>query len=99
VTSDELNPSARISSKVNGTVVQDEQIDDLIFSADELVSYLSTFNELRPGDVILTGTPSGVALGRRDENGRHPWLKHGDALETSIEGLGTSTVVFHAPQH
>ncbi|TDU26060.1 fumarylacetoacetate hydrolase family protein [Arthrobacter sp. JUb115] len=99
VTPDELDPAARITSTVNGTVVQDEQIDDLIFSADALVSYLSTFNELQPGDVILTGTPSGVALGRRDENGRHPWLKHGDALETSIEGLGTSAVVFNAPQN
>ncbi|WP_417366378.1 fumarylacetoacetate hydrolase family protein [Glutamicibacter arilaitensis] len=99
VTADELDPAARITSTVNGMVVQDEKINDLIFSAAELVSYLSTFNELQPGDIILTGTPSGVALGRRDENGRHPWLKHGDVLETSIEGLGTSTVTFHAPQN
>lgn len=97
-TADEVDPAARITSAVNGTVVQDEKIDDLIFSARELVSYLSTFNELQPGDVILTGTPSGVALGRRDENGRHPWLKHGDVLETAIEGLGIARTTFHAPQ-
>ena len=52
------------------------------------------FNELRPGDVILTGTPAGVALGRRNEAGRHPWLKAGDVLETSIESLGTSRNAF-----
>lgn len=99
VTADELNPEATITSAVNGTVVQEGRIDDLIFSATDLVSYLSTFNELQPGDVILTGTPAGVALGRHDENGRHPWLKHGDVLETHIDGLGVARTTFHAPQN
>lgn len=96
VTPDELKADARITSVVNGETVQDSTIDDLIFSAAELVAYLSTLNELQPGDVILTGTPAGVALGRRNEHGRHPWLKDGDVLETSIEGLGTSRVKFSA---
>lgn len=95
-TPDELKADARITSVVNGETVQDSTIDDLIFSAAELVAYLSTLNELQPGDVILTGTPAGVALGRRNEHGRHPWLKDGDVLETSIEGLGTSRVTFLA---
>ena len=96
VTPDELKADARITSVVNGETVQDSTIDDLIFSAADLVAYLSTMNELQPGDVILTGTPAGVALGRRNEHGRHPWLKDGDVLETSIEGLGTSRVRFSA---
>ncbi len=96
VTSDELKADARITSVVNGETVQDSSIDDLIFPANDLVAYISTFNELQPGDVILTGTPAGVALGRRNEHGRHPWLKDGDVLETSIEGLGTSTIKFSA---
>lgn len=98
VTPDELDPAAKISSTVNGNLVQEGTIDDLIFSVDEIVSYLSTFNELQPGDVILTGTPAGVAVGRRDENGRHPWLKHGDVLETHIDGLGVARTTFIAAQ-
>lgn len=94
VTSDEFSEGAKITTKVNGEVVQEDSTDDLVFSAAELVSYLSIINELQPGDLILTGTPAGVALGRRDENGRRPWLKAGDLLETSIDGLGTSTVKF-----
>lgn len=96
VTPEEFTLGAKISSKVNGKFVQQGATDDLVFSPAELVSYLSTFNELQPGDVILTGTPAGVALGRTDENGRHPWLKNGDVLETSIEGLGTSTLKFES---
>ncbi|WP_313812933.1 fumarylacetoacetate hydrolase family protein [Glutamicibacter sp.] len=99
VTADELQPDARITSVVNGETVQDSTIDDLIFTANDLVAYLSAFNELQPGDVILTGTPAGVALGRRNEHGRHPWLTAGDVLETSIEGLGTSKVTFRAPEN
>jgi acylpyruvate hydrolase len=94
VTADEFSAGAKITTKVNGEVVQEDSIDDLVFSAAELVSYLSVINELQPGDLILTGTPAGVALGRRDEHGRRPWLKAGDLLETSIDGLGTSTIKF-----
>ena len=94
VTSDEFSAGAKITTKVNGEVVQEDSTDDLVFSAAELVSYLSVINELQPGDLILTGTPAGVALGRRDEHGRRPWLKAGDLLETSIDGLGTSTIKF-----
>ncbi len=94
VTAEEFAPDAKITTRVNGTVVQQDSTSDLVFSPAALVAYLSTFNELRPGDVILTGTPAGVALGRRNEAGRHPWLKAGDVLETSIESLGTSRNTF-----
>ena len=75
-------------------VVQEDSTSDLVFSPAALVAYLSVLNELRPGDVILTGTPAGVALGRRNASGRHPWLKPGDVLETEIESLGTSRNTF-----
>ena len=95
VTPDEFVDGARITTKVNGQVVQDDSTNDLVFPVTELVSYISAMTELQPGDIILTGTPAGVAVSRKDENGRRPWLKEGDILETSIEGLGTSRLTFH----
>ena len=94
VSADDFTPGAKITTRVNGEVVQEDSTSDLVFSPAALVAYLSVFNELRPGDVILTGTPAGVALGRRNESGRHPWLKPGDVLETEIESLGTSRNTF-----
>ena len=88
VTPDEFVPGARIETLVNGEVVQSDSTGDLVFDAVALVEYLSDIITLEPGDLILTGTPGGVALGRKDENGRHPWLKPGDELVTRIEGLG-----------
>ncbi|MHC6177818.1 fumarylacetoacetate hydrolase family protein [Glutamicibacter sp. X7] len=91
VTPDEYVLGGSISSAVNGEIMQQDTTDGLVFSIAELISYLSTFCELQPGDVILTGTPSGVAMGRRNEHGRHPWLKNGDVLETRIDSLGVAT--------
>ncbi|WP_417234776.1 fumarylacetoacetate hydrolase family protein [Arthrobacter sp.] len=88
VSADEFPDGARIRTKVNGQVVQEDSTADLVFGPAALVSYLSTMVTLAPGDLILTGTPAGVALGRRNEAGRHPWLTAGDVLETEIEGLG-----------
>lgn len=94
VSAEDFTAGAKITTRVNGEVVQEDSTADLVFSPAALVAYLSVFNELRPGDVILTGTPAGVALGRRNEAGRHPWLKAGDVLETSIESLGSSRNTF-----
>ncbi|WP_372697722.1 fumarylacetoacetate hydrolase family protein [Arthrobacter sp. JSM 101049] len=88
VSADEFPDGARIRTKVNGETVQEDSTADLVFGPAALVSYLSTMVTLAPGDLILSGTPAGVALGRRNEAGRHPWLKAGDVLETSIDGLG-----------
>ncbi|KAA0976049.1 fumarylacetoacetate hydrolase family protein [Paeniglutamicibacter gangotriensis] len=95
VSAEDFAAGAKITTRVNGEVVQEDSTADLVFSPAALVAYLSVFNELRPGDVILTGTPAGVALGRRNEAGRHPWLKAGDVLETSIESLGSSRNTFN----
>lgn len=94
VTADEFDDGAPITTKVNGEVVQQDSTSDLVFGSAALVSYLSTMVTLRPGDLILTGTPAGVALGRRNEQGRHPWLKAGDVLETGIAGLGSQRNTF-----
>lgn len=96
VTPDEFTAGARITTRVNGEVVQEDSTSDLVFSPAALVAYLSTIVTLRPGDLILTGTPAGVALGRRNAEGRHPWLKPGDVLETEIEGLGAQRNVLVA---
>lgn len=89
VSADEFDPAARIFTTVNGETVQDDTLDTQVFSPAELVAYISTITTLRPGDLILTGTPAGVALGRRNEEGRHPWLVAGDEITAGIEGIGT----------
>jgi acylpyruvate hydrolase len=88
VTPEEFTEGARITTKVNGEVMQDDSTGDLVFDARRLVSYISDIVTLLPGDLILTGTPAGVAVARKDAEGRRPWLKAGDVLETEIEGLG-----------
>ncbi|MGB0294217.1 MAG: fumarylacetoacetate hydrolase family protein [Flavobacteriaceae bacterium] len=70
--------------KVNGERLQDSNTSDLVFKIDELVSYISSFMTLLPGDIISTGTPSGVGLGFDPPK----YLKAGDLVELGIEGLG-----------
>lgn len=76
----------RLWLKLNGRLVQDGNTDDLIFNVPFLVSYLSNFMTLLPGDVISTGTPAGVGLGFKPPI----FLKPGDCVELWIEGLGES---------
>jgi 2,4-diketo-3-deoxy-L-fuconate hydrolase len=70
--------------KVNGEMMQDNNTDDMIFEVPKLVSYISEFMTLLPGDVISTGTPSGVGLGFQPPR----YLKPGDVIELGIEKLG-----------
>jgi 2-keto-4-pentenoate hydratase/2-oxohepta-3-ene-1,7-dioic acid hydratase in catechol pathway len=71
--------------KLNGKRVQDSSTNDMIFPIKKLVSYISQFVALQPGDVITTGTPPGVGLGMHPE----VYLKAGDTMKLGIEGLGT----------
>jgi 2-keto-4-pentenoate hydratase/2-oxohepta-3-ene-1,7-dioic acid hydratase in catechol pathway len=64
----------------------------MIFPCAELVAYLSSLMVLEPGDLILTGTPEGVILGRSEAERR--WIQPGDRVEVEIEGLGTLTNTF-----
>ena len=72
--------------KLNGKTMQDSNTSDLIFGIPKLVSYISEFMTLLPGDVISTGTPFGVGLGLDPQI----FLKEGDEMELGIEGLGIS---------
>lgn len=79
--------SLRLWLKVNGKMMQDGNTDDLIFNIPFIVSYISQFMTLLPGDVISTGTPAGVGLGFKPPI----YLKPGDVVELGIDGLGTSS--------
>ncbi|MCK0144391.1 fumarylacetoacetate hydrolase family protein [Arenibacter sp. F26102] len=72
--------------KLNGEKVQDSSTSDFIFNVQEVVSYISQFMTLLPGDIISTGTPFGVGLGFNPPK----YLKAGDVVELGIEGLGSS---------
>lgn len=87
VTADELPPGAsglRITTRVNGATMQDSNTSDMIFSTQRIVAVLSEFMTLEPGDVIATGTPSGVAHARKPP----AWMKAGDVVEVEVEGIG-----------
>ncbi len=76
----------RIVTKLNGEVRQNSSTTNMIFKCDYLISYLSQYMTLRPGDVISTGTPEGVILGMPPE--KRVWIKNGDVVEVEIENLG-----------
>ncbi len=87
VTSDEIaNPhDLDISLTINGEVLQSSNTSNLIFSVNELIADLTSFMTLEPGDIISTGTPSGVGSARKPQR----WLRAGDVVAVTIEGLGT----------
>ncbi|WP_028527187.1 fumarylacetoacetate hydrolase family protein [Runella limosa] len=84
----------RLWLKVNDEMLQDSNTDDMVFKIPTLVSYLSQFMTLLPGDVISTGTPFGVGLGFKPPR----YLKAGDVVELGIDGLGTQRQVAEAYQ-
>lgn len=98
VTKDEIaDPhNLRLWLSVNGKMMQDGNTDDLIFNIPQLVSYISRFMTLLPGDIVSTGTPAGVGLGFNPP----VYLKPGDVVELGIDGLGVSqqkVIAFQAP--
>jgi len=86
VTPDECDPISglTVTCTVNGTVMQQGDTSTLVFDAAALISYISQFTVLRPGDVILTGTPGGVGMARTPPL----YLSDGDVMVTAIEGIG-----------
>ena len=78
--------------KVNGETMQDGSTKTMVYGVAHLVSYLSQFMSLLPGDIISTGTPPGVGMGMKPPR----YLKDGDVVELGIEGLGTQTQTFRA---
>lgn len=89
VTPDEIADlgALHVQTQLNGAVMQDQPISDLIFDVPALVAYLSAFTPLSPGDVIVTGTPGGVGDGRTPP----VYLQPGDVVEVSIGAIGTLT--------
>jgi len=76
-----------ISCCVNGILRQSGNTSEMIFDCSTIVSYLSQYMTLKPGDIIFTGTPCGVILGYAE--GQQLWLKSGDEVVVTIESLGT----------
>lgn len=85
VTADEWTPGPAVRTVLNGEVMQEASTGDLVHDPVFLVSYVSTMITLRPGDLILTGTPGGVGHARKPPR----YLSAGDVVETSIDGIGT----------
>lgn len=86
VTADEIpDPGVlELTTRLNGQVMQQGRVADLIFPIDELIAYISSITELVPGDVLLTGTPSGVGGLRKPP----VWMQPGDLVEIEISGIG-----------
>lgn len=87
VTADELPPGGkglRIQTRLNGEIVQNASTDDMIFDVVSLISIISEAITLEPGDILVTGTPSGVGVARKPQL----FMKHGDICEVELEGVG-----------
>ena len=84
VTPDELDPAALLSCAVDGEIVQQSPINDLVFSPAAIISYVSHIVTLQPGDVIATGTPGGVGHARKPAR----YLAPGSLLTTAVAGIG-----------
>jgi len=87
VTADEFGDpqNKRISLRLNDVAKQDARTSDMIFTVATIIEWLSRGLTLEPGDIIATGTPEGVGMGRTPQE----WLQDGDVVETEIEGIGT----------
>jgi 2-keto-4-pentenoate hydratase/2-oxohepta-3-ene-1,7-dioic acid hydratase in catechol pathway len=87
VTGDEFGDpqNKKISLRLNGVTKQDARTSDMIFNVATIIEWLSKGLTLEPGDIIATGTPEGVGMGRTPQE----WLQDGDVVETEVEGIGT----------
>jgi 2-keto-4-pentenoate hydratase/2-oxohepta-3-ene-1,7-dioic acid hydratase in catechol pathway len=86
VTADEIPDPRRLhlQTRLNGAVMQDEKVAELCFDIPHLIEYCTTWTELLPGDVLVTGTPGGVGAGRTPPL----WMRSGDLVEVEIDGVG-----------
>jgi 2-keto-4-pentenoate hydratase/2-oxohepta-3-ene-1,7-dioic acid hydratase in catechol pathway len=81
----DLTKPLRITVRINGVVTQDDTTNSMIFKFADILSYVSTFMTLKPGDIIATGTP--IKLGQKPDE--RNWLKPGDVFEMSVPEIGT----------
>jgi 2-keto-4-pentenoate hydratase/2-oxohepta-3-ene-1,7-dioic acid hydratase in catechol pathway len=89
VSSDEVGDpqDLTIQAWLNGELRQSSRTSDMVFSVAEIISYISRYIPLEPGDFIATGTPEGVILGRNPK----VWMKAGDLVDVEVDGLGRLT--------
>jgi 2-keto-4-pentenoate hydratase/2-oxohepta-3-ene-1,7-dioic acid hydratase in catechol pathway len=89
VTTDEIRDPHNLAIRltIDGVVYQSSSTRELIFKIPELIEYLSSITPLEPGDIVSTGTPSGVGMGRTPRR----WLKSGEMVTITVEGLGSLT--------
>jgi 2-keto-4-pentenoate hydratase/2-oxohepta-3-ene-1,7-dioic acid hydratase in catechol pathway len=93
----DLRDGLRVQTRVNGETVQDGRTDEMVYTVGDTLSLISRTFTLRPGDLLATGTPSGVGYARTP-----PWLLHpGDVVEVEVDRLGvlTNAVVGHEARH
>ena len=87
VTADQIDPdNLKIECRVNGETRQSSNTNDLIFNCRQIISFISRYIKLKPGDIIFTGTPEGVIAGKPKD--KQVWLKPGDKVACSLEKLG-----------
>lgn len=79
--------NATITTTVNREVRQQAQLQQMLFKPDAIIEFVSQYITLQEGDIIFTGTPSGVVLGKNES--KYSWLKSGDTVSISISGIGT----------
>ncbi|MCU1733621.1 MULTISPECIES: fumarylacetoacetate hydrolase family protein [unclassified Pseudomonas] len=86
VTADEITDPAALTltTRLNGAIVQEMPYADLVYNFPQIISYISEFTELQPGDVIVTGSAAGVGLFRKPQL----WMQEGDVCEVEISGVG-----------
>jgi 2-keto-4-pentenoate hydratase/2-oxohepta-3-ene-1,7-dioic acid hydratase in catechol pathway len=89
VTADEIaDPhELAISLSIDGEVLQNSNTRELVFKVPDLIEYISSITPLLPGDMVSTGTPGGVGMGRNPKR----WLKPGESVTVTVEGLGSLT--------
>jgi 2-keto-4-pentenoate hydratase/2-oxohepta-3-ene-1,7-dioic acid hydratase in catechol pathway len=87
VTADQVDPDKlKIELRVNGETRQSSSTSDMIFNSRQIISFISRYITMKPGDIIFTGTPEGVIAGKPKE--QQVWLKPGDKIACSLEKLG-----------
>ncbi|MDU4781305.1 fumarylacetoacetate hydrolase family protein [Veillonella atypica] len=79
--------NATITTTVNGEVRQQAKLQQMLFKPYEIIEFVSQYITLQEGDIIFTGTPSGVILGKNES--KYGWLKSGDTVSITISGIGT----------
>ncbi len=89
VTTDEITDPSKLvlTTRLNGKVMQNAPISDMLFPISEMIAYFSRWYTFQPGDVLLTGTPAGVGVGRKPP----VFLRHSDTVSVAVDEIGALT--------